>query len=272
MQLMIAYSNDSLNFTHANRVLISQADVPNAITTPDGEVRVYFIFFCLEEVRNKLVVAVSRDTINWTYRKVNVENTRELHFTVDPTVELLPEGRYRLYFTSIPGKADQQGENMRSYSAISDDGFMFTLEPGVRFAVTGQDVLDPSLLLIGQTWHYFAEGSPDWNYHATCTDGLNFTCQDNFMLENILMSNGLTVDGGYRYYGFVQDQGAMHNRSLFTPEGVSWIVDPGNRLELEAANGLEAIGVKDSAVTRLVDGRYLMIYSTFNPELVSSSP
>jgi len=272
MRLMIAYSNDSLNFTHANQVLISQADVPNVITTPDGEVRVYFICFCPEKVRNKLVVAISRDTINWTYRKVNDENTGELPFTVDPTVELLPEGRYRLYFTSVPGKTDQQGGNMRSYSAISDDGFVFTLEADVRFTLTGQDVLDPSVLLIGQTWHYFAGGSPDWNYHATSTDGLNFTCQDNFMLENILMSNSLAVDGGYRYYGFVQDQGAMNIRSLFTPEGVNWIVDPGNRLGLEAANGLEVIGVKDPSVTRRTDGRYLMIYSTFNPEFVSSSP
>lgn len=271
MRLMIAYSNDSLNFTHANQVLISQADVPNA-TTPDGEVRVFFICFCPEEVRNKLVVAVSRDTINWTFRKVIIENTGKLPFIVDPTVELLPEGRYRLYFTSVPGEAGQQEGNMRSYSAISDDGFKFTLEAGIRFTVTGQDVLDPNVLLIGHTWHYFAGGSPDWNYHATSTDGLNFTRQDNFILENMLMANGLAVDGGYRYYGFVQEQGAMHIRSLFTTDGVIWSVDPGNRLEHEVSNGLEAIGVKGPAVTRPIDGRYLMIYSTFNPEFVSSNP
>ena len=261
-RLMLAFSDDGLNFTRANQILADQADVPDAITAADGEIRVYFIIMCPEEVRNKVVVALSRDAVSWTYKKTTIHGLEGLiPAAVDPTVERAPDGKYRLYFTSAPQEGGFEGA--RSYSAISEDGFTFTREDGERFAVEGQLVLDPNILLIGNTWHYFAGGAPGSNYHATSPDGLDFTRADDFMIENILMANGLAVDGGYRYYGFVQSRdGSSHIRSLFTADGVTWTADAGNRLELDTSSGLEAAGVKDPAVSRLPDGRYLMIYST----------
>jgi len=265
-RLLLAFSDDGLTFTPANQSLADQADVPDAITTPDGEIRVYFIIMCPEEVRNRIVVAVSRDAVTWAYKKTLLTGMDDLiAMAVDPTVERTPEGKWRLFFTSAP--RDANSESARSYSAISDDGFNFAREEGERFAAEGQLVLDPNVLLIGETWHYFAGGVSGSNHHATSSDGLNFTRAKNFVMENILMANGLAVDGGYRYYGFVQDQrdGSSYIRSLFTADGVTWTVDPGNRLELNASNGLESVGVKDPAVTRLPDGRYLMVYATIIP-------
>lgn len=113
-------------------------------------------------------------------------------------------------------------------------------------------------------YHYFAGGAPEGkNYHATSPDGLSFTRTDDLALGDILMANGLAVESGYRYYGFVQSgDGSSTIRSVFTAAGVEWTIDPGNRLELDTANGLESVGVKDPAVTRLPDGRYMMVYST----------
>lgn len=280
-RLLIAFSDDGLTFTRADRILADQADVPDAITTEDGEVRVYFVIICPEEVYNKIVVAVSRDNAaTWAYKKITLAGTEGLiPFAVDPTVERTLDGKWRLYFTSAPAETGGGGAGGaplpgRSYSAISDDGYTFTREDGVRFEVEGQATLDVNVLLIGDTWHYFAGGGPPGaNYHATSPDGLDFARADDFGVENIIMANGLAVDGGYRYYGFVQQgDGSFHIRSLFTTDGVNWSVDPGNRLELDTSTGLESIGVKDPGVTRLADGRYLMIYSTTIPGYPTPAP
>lgn len=276
-RLMIALSDDGINFTRTNRILSDQADVPDAITLDNGETRVYYITWCPDAVRNKIVMASTRDGLTWTYRKVTINGvTGTEPFAVDPTVERVlgengsPSG-YRLYFTSAEATQAQTGVRAKgqSYSAFSADGITFTFEPGVRFKVSGQDVLDPTVLRIGGVWHYFA-GGMGGNYHATSTDGLTFTRSANFAQDNILMANGLAVSDGYRYYGFVQPSGGggEHIRSLHTTDGITWRTDVGNRLTLDESNGLEALGVKDPAVTRLANGKYMMIYSTVIPEYV----
>ncbi|MCW1968255.1 MAG: hypothetical protein KIH69_009085 [Anaerolineae bacterium] len=272
-RLMTALSDDGINFTRTNRILSDQADVPDAITLENGETRVYYITWCPDAVRNKIVMASTRDGLTWTYRKVTLNGvTGTEAFAVDPTVERVvgengsPSG-YRLYFTSSVTQ-NQPNQRMpgQSYSAFSTDGITFTFEPGVRFGISGQDVLDPNVLRIGSVWHYFA-GGMGGNYHAISTDGLTFTRTSNFDQDNILLANGLAVGDGYRYYGFVQSMGGLaYIRSLHTTDGVTWRTDAGNRLMLDESNGLEAIGVKDPAVTRLANGKYLMVYSTIIPE------
>ena len=261
---LLAYSDDGLHFTRANRILINQADVPNALVTPDGEIRVYFVLFCPAELFNRLGVAVSQDAEIWDYYLVNVRGLDTIQpQPVDPTVVLTPDGRYRLYFTSAPPGRESKP---RSYSAVSDDGFTFEVEPGERFAVEGQHVLDPNLLLIGNTWYYFAGGVPQSNYHATSADGLTFTRQADIALNNFLFANGIALPNGYRYYGFVQTPGkktALY--SAFSVDGETWALDSAPLLEVDESTGLESEGVKDPAVARLPDGRYLLVYGTIIP-------
>lgn len=271
MRLILAYSDDGLTFTRANRVLADASDVPDAITMPDGAVLVYYMTLC-DNARDTLIVAASRDHgETWTYKQAVLVGKDALGLgkpNGDPSVEFTPDGRLRLYFTSnIPGP----GSKATTYSAVSDDGYTFTVENGARFSLDSA-VLDPNVLLVGSTWHYFAGGLPEANYHATSSDGLSFAQADNFVYENILMANGLAVDGGYRYYGFVQSQGAGRIRSLFTGDGQTWAVEPGNRLELDASSGLESVMVKDPGVTRLNDGRYLMVYVTVIPGYPAPDP
>ncbi len=265
-RLMLAFSEDGLVFSPTDRILSDQADVPDAILMPNGEIRVYYVTMCPEEVRNKIVVAVTRDAIEWAYKTVQIEGLQDIQpIAVDPTVEFAPDGRIRMYFTSSPASP---GSAPQSYSAISGDGYSFVMESGARFGVDDSHVLDPTVLLIDDTWHYFAGGLPGTNYHAVSPDGLTFTQEDNVSVNDFLFANGIAVPGGYRYYGFIQQVGTAVSSiySVFTADGQTWQLDEGVRLELNQSSSLEAIGVKDPAVVQMPDGRYLMIYSTVIPE------
>lgn len=264
MRLMIALSDDGLKFERTNTILSDQADVPDAITMPDGEARVYYITWCPDQIRGQIVVASTRDGKDWLYKPITIDGyNRPKSTAVDPTVEFTDDGKIRLYFTSFPeGPGSMQ--RGQTYSAISEDGYTFNLEDGVRFKIDNGPVLDPTVLKIGDTWHYFAGGTPGSNYHATSQDGLTFTRVEDFKVGFLLMSNGLAMDGGYRYYTFEQKRGEPTTTiySLFTNDGLTWKQDDGVRLAVDTTSTLETRGVKDAAVTRLADGRYLMIYST----------
>jgi outer membrane protein assembly factor BamB len=285
---MITYSDDGLAWTRANRALTDQAGVPDAIVDDEGTLRVYYVTWCPQEVHNQTVVALSADAgQTWSYRPVTINGLDAGQpSAVDPDIVRTDDGRWRLYFTSAPASP---GATPRTYSAISDDGFTFELEDGYRFYVEGKEVLDPSLIQIGDVWHLFAGGAvttPRYNWHATSTDGLNFTPQDDFGVAGLTMANGLAVPGGYRFYGFrntapqpaiqppnhlsaPQSNGA-EILSIFTTDGVTWTAEPGVRLAPDASATLEALGVADPAVALLADGRYIMIYVTVIPEYLDS--
>ncbi|MEK7441343.1 MAG: hypothetical protein AABZ78_11140 [Chloroflexota bacterium] len=275
-RLMTALSNDGITFTRSNKILSDQADVPDIITMPNGEVRVYYIIMCPEEVRNKIVVAVSKDNgATWVYKKIKLNGVERVlqPSQVDPTVEFTTDNKIRLYFTSGPGNTGAgKPESPRSYSAISTDGYNFTLEDGVRFTVEGKEVLDPNVLLIGSTWHFFSGGIPGSNYHATSTDGLNFKRTDDLSSGNFLMANGLKVDGGYRYYGFVQKAGiTTYITALFSTDGVTWKPETW-KFEVDTKSNFESVEVKDVSVTRLSNGQYLMVYATIIPGYPTPQP
>ena len=54
--------------------------------------------------------------------------------------------------------------------------------------------------------------------------------------------------------------------SFFTADGETWTLEDGARLDADPDSPDEQEGVKDPAVTRLPDGRYLMIYVTVHPD------
>ncbi|MBI5714901.1 MAG: hypothetical protein HZC38_15995 [Chloroflexi bacterium] len=273
-RLMTAISSDGINFTRTNKVISDQADVPDIITMPDGEVRVYYIIMCPDDVRNKIVVAASRDNgTTWVYKKIALNGIQNLQplSQVDPAVEFTTDNKIRLYFTSVPNNTGGKS-TPRTYSAISSDGYNFTVEDGVRFTVEGKEVLDPNVILIGATWHFFSGGVPGSNYHATSTDGLNFKRTDDLSSGNFLMANGIKVEGGYRYYGFVQKPPApTYITALFSTDGVAWKPETW-KFEVDTKNNLESIEVKDNSVTRLSNGQYLMVYATVIPGYPTPQP
>ena len=92
---------------------------------------------------------------------------------VDPSVVVLSDGRYRLYYMQ-PTRQASSGPDTSILSAISSDGINFKRETGVRLAGTGPDknVFDPTVL-ITPTATYLWSG-PDGAHFAVSDDGLTF--------------------------------------------------------------------------------------------------
>jgi predicted GH43/DUF377 family glycosyl hydrolase len=262
-RLLMATSTDGLNFKKLDKVAYNFADVPDAVVVPGGGV-----FLCFQGIQEPLqdVILVGRSAdgiTNWTFQPVKIAGIETwLVRPCDPDV-VVRNGVFRLYFTGDPLN-DRIPE---TYSAVSTDGINFTLEAGVRFSGGDHSVLDPSLLWIGDTLHYFAGGaSPTQNWHALSVDGLGFTRIEDLSIRGIMMSNGINTNKGYRFYGFPnKPPPEMNIQSASSSDGRVWSLDPGIRLERDPQNSLEGMYVKDPAVV-LKDSLYIMYYVTRKPE------
>jgi hypothetical protein len=258
-RIMIATSPDGLAWTRLNRVFSDSGDVPDAVLAPNGNVHVYFQGLW-QPTRDGIMVGISQDGFtNWQFHQIPIPGTGSWPGKpCDPDV-IVRNDTFRLYFTGEPN-GDGTPE---TYSAISTDGINFTMESGIRFQISGQMVLDPSLLWT-DTLQYFAGGAPPGqNWHAHSTDGLNFSQRPNFSSGNLLMANGIRLTSGYRFYGF-ENLPAEGIRSLFSSDGETWAADSGYRLRVDPSHGLESLYVKDPGVLKK-DTLYLMYYVTRKP-------
>jgi hypothetical protein len=142
----------------------------------------------------------------------------EMRFPFDPTLVPLPDGRIRLYFTSVKGRRIDL-HRPAIYSAISSNGTDYIVEPGVRFEVEGRPVIDCAVALHGEVFHLYAPdngagGIPGTDsihqpprdgvgYHATSTNGLTFTRQPNVKISGRRRFLGGAVSDGemMRFFG-----------------------------------------------------------------------
>jgi hypothetical protein len=194
--------------------------VPTLARLADGRLIVAHQHF-IEDGRvdhEKITVRFSSDEgATWTPPQIlRVEGLPEgMPFAFDPTLVPLPDGRVRLYFTGNVRRASGHG-TPAIYSAISTDGVSFTCEPGTRFDVEGRIVIDCAAVLHRGVFHLFVPDNgigtdpshrpadePAANrpregvaYHATSTDGLNFTRVADVQLE-----------GKHRWLGNAQSDG-----------------------------------------------------------------
>jgi hypothetical protein len=136
-----------------------------------------------------------------------------MRFPFDPTLVPLPDGRVRLYFTSLRGRRFDE-DLPAIYSAVSTNGIDYTVEPGRRFGIEGRHVIDCAVVLHDGVFHLFAPDNgpqpgpgqqmnpnrpPDGaGYHATSADGLMFTRVDD-----------VRVDGRRRWLGNAQSDGTV---------------------------------------------------------------
>lgn len=266
-RLMIATSTDGLHFERTNEVVTDQADVPDLILGPDGTLYLYYTGWTVGNKKNATVVAISTDQgESWVYKYVELEGFENMAAPVDPDIQILDDGTFRLYITSDENQGAGPGTNY----AEGTDGIHFTRK-GVAFNPTDSNapVLDPSSILIGDTWHLFNGGSkPGTNWHSTSSNGTSFTLvgEQAFTLdgEGYMMANGVAINGGGRMYAFSNKVGDI--RSFTSTDGTTWTADEGVRLELDESSGLESQHVKDPGVVQLSDGTYLMVYSTQIPD------
>lgn len=155
---------------------------------------------------DKVAVRFSRDEgATWTEpRVIGLTGLPEgMRFPFDPTLVPLPDGRIRIYFTSLRGRRFDE-DRPAIYSAISADGVDYAVEPGLRFGIEGRPVIDCAVALHNGVFHLFAPDNgtqleppgrgpaPDaagdrprvgMGSHATSRDGLTFTRQPDVRIE-----------------------------------------------------------------------------------------
>lgn len=208
-----------------------------------------------------------------------------LRFPFDPTLVPLPDGRVRLYFTSVQGRTFEQS-TPAIYSAVSSDGLRYTVEPGVRFGVEGRIVIDCAVVLHNGRFHLYApdngpagkkagprdpgveneavkpEDRPreGVGYHATSQDGLSFTREPDVQIE-----------GRRRWLGNAQSDGKLitfygtgNPGRPGQPGGAVWLgtSDDGQRWRLLEAQA--RIPGADPGAVSLRDGS-LLVAATGGP-------
>lgn len=263
-RIVLATSPEGLNWTHTFKIISDQTAVPEMIVDPQGRTRIYYVDW---GNGNILVCAINTHDSIWIYRRVHIAGLPTAKpDPVNPDIQLLPDGQYRLYFTR-----SEDGQRPATYSALSSDGINFSLEPGVRFAVSGKDVFDPSTIRVGDSTHYFA-GGLFGNYHAVSVDGLTFIRRPDVIIAgcDFKFANGIAVSSGYRFYGF-DNQPPKNILSMFSTDGYQWALEPGIRLAVDATSGIESEYAIDAAVAQLQDGSYLMAFVTLIPEATTGA-
>jgi len=184
-----------------------------------------------------------------------------MRFPFDPTLVPLPNGRIRLYFTSVRRRSiDEQPPAI--YSAISSNGVDYVFEPGMRFGIDGRIVIDCAVVLHKNTFHLYApDNGPagrfanDENprrasaaYHATSRDGLKFTRQEDVRLDRFhwlgnVQSEGPTI----RFYGTAEG-----------PAGI-WIATSEDGAHWKPAEvRTRSVGADPGAV-KLADGSLIVV-------------
>ncbi|HCN28606.1 MAG TPA: hypothetical protein DIT64_07540 [Verrucomicrobiales bacterium] len=205
--------------------VFERAGVPTLTRLRDGRLLAAHQHFPKNDPGNfdKIAVHFSSDEgLSWTPARVmQVEGLPEgMRFPFDPTLVTLPDGRVRLYFTGMTGRVFSENRP-RIHSAISEDGVNYRYEEGARFEIENRPVIDCAVVLHQGVFHLYAPdngGRPEnggeerprqgAGFHATSTDGLNFTRAEDVSLPGRLrwlgnaQSNGATItffgtsDGG----------------------------------------------------------------------------
>ena len=211
---------------------------------------------------DKVAVHFSTDEgRTWTDPKViRVGGLPEgMRFPFDPTLVPLPDGRVRLYFTSLKGRRFEENRPA-IYSAISSNAIDFVFEPGVRFAIEGRPVIDCAVALHHGVFHLFApdngtainprppDESENAGYHATSRDGLHFTRQPDVKLKGARnwLGNALPDGGSIRFFGTGGPRGVWVGVST---NGEAWTLD----------ETFPAVRGADPGAVKLNDGSWLVI-------------
>lgn len=259
-RLLFATSQDGLSFTRSNVLFSDQADVPDLVMDKDGCLYLYYLGWTVGTKQNQTVVGISADQgESWVYKTMILNGFDGGSSAVDPDVQYMSDGTFRLYLTW-----DKDNSGPVTHVAESSDGLEFT-RIGTAFAGDGGggQILDPNTLLAGDTWHLFAGGNPNGNWHATSSDGLTFGYYETLALETVgadmMAANEIPLEsGGFRMFAFSNDKTDIY--SFYSDDGFTWEAEDGVRLAFDDSTGFEAEHVKDSSVVQLRDGSYLMAY------------
>jgi hypothetical protein len=288
LRLLVASSNDGMNWTRTNLVLTDRSSVADGLVLPSGRLLVYYVAGCIEvsgseQPANHIKVAVSDDSgKSWTYKEVQFNNLPSGGtLPVDPNVVLLSNGNINMLVTIDP---DQTGSQKPcSYSALSTDGgFTFTLSNTSVYSVSGTDVLDPENFRFGSgNWKLWAGGIPGKNMFGLSTnEATSFTDQGEFCsatnidnsLECYVTADVIQYDAStYKMYAFGTSPSGQVIRSLSSTDGDTWTLDPTVNLTVQSSGGVEDMDVWAPTVLKLNDTSFIMVYETRIPSSASTN-
>ena len=247
--LYISYSTDGLTFT-GEKLFVPHAGVGNLILGSNGEIIATFQYFSYqnEDMFDKICYTVSTDGgITWSEIKLlNITDLPMGPNAVDPTLVLLEDGKYRLYFTY---EAHGDG-NPQLYSALGDSMNSEFVNEGKQLEVDSI-ILDPAVVYFNGKYHHYTvshEGDSERSmvsFHSVSDTGLDFEEVGTFEEDIQFLGDVIAVDDGLRFYG-----SGTGIQSAFSTDGYTWTMDEGTR-----ANGA------DPGVVILNDGSYVMIYT-----------
>lgn len=202
-------SSDPNQFTDSVDPIFTAASVPEVVAlTQDspagnaGDLLLYFVDAENFTGPNTESLGYAKSTDGgqtWSEKQhITIADKVNAGAVVDPSAVQLDDGRVRLYYfgskVTSGDPASAPGDHV-IYSAISDDGLNFTIEPGERFHLA--QVTDPEVVRLDDAWIMYISIGPTTAI-TTSTDGLTFT------------ATGVTWDGGGVPGAFVDAADVVH--------------------------------------------------------------
>ena len=285
-RLMIALSEDGLEWSRTNLVITDQAAVPTAIQV-DG---VVYLFYCPARLDGfngaQVVMACSTDLINWLFKYLDfrwdllydnigvVDPIDWKQQPFDPTVVADEDnpGRFRMYF-SLKGEPsvaeDTEGDptHFATFSAVCDDlmSCLWRVEGNRRYPVDPdvKAVQDPSVQWVGDHYQYFAGAADPGDdgagrvYHAVSMDSLSMEAGVDFFPS--------PTDGGYASEDdlLVYTSKGPFGMPLVITERVSFL--PANGVEIDGEYkyyGFQQVGAEYPPAARILSRTWVATESS----------
>ena len=244
---VLVHNVNTTNGSVRRLATFERAGVPTAGRLKDGRLIAAHQYFPENDDANfdKVAVRFSSDEgQTWTAPQV-IEMKGlpdDMRFPFDPTVVPLPDGRVRLYFTSVKRRPVER-KPPSIYSGISSNGINYTFEPGVRFGIEERIVIDCAVVLHKGLFHLYAPdngparsgprgpgpspepGRPGIGYYAVSRDGLSFQRTNDVRIDapRRWLGNAQSDGNLIKFYGTGERQGGVWIAS--SEDGANWELD-----------------------------------------------
>lgn len=257
-RLLLARSSDGLQFTADGTILTDQGNVPDAVVDANGRIYLYYIGQSIDPNKpESTVVALSDDHgVSWSFRTLQLNDWPQPRDPSDPDVVILPDGSFRMFYTTSLAN----GRLGIAY-ADSPDGISFTYQAEALSSPTG-NVIDSTTFQWNDRWYMYVLNDRQPNQLlATSLDGKTFTLGEDpvltLPLPHYIVSNPLMTDEAVRLFGFSLSSADI--RSFTSSDMTNWQADA-VALSGDAVATYNTSYIQDSTVVPLADGSYVMIY------------